>query len=63
MWLDLIRALALVAVIEGLAPFVAPERWRAAMLRLADMPAGQLRIGGAVAIAIGVVVLQLIHQF
>ncbi|WP_423820994.1 DUF2065 domain-containing protein [Salinisphaera sp. SPP-AMP-43] len=62
MWADLIRALALVCVIEGLMPFIAPQRWRDTMLRLAEVAPRQLRIFGAVMIAIGVVVLQLVHQ-
>lgn len=62
MWADLIRALALVCVIEGLMPFIAPQRWRETILRLAEVAPRQLRIFGAVMIAIGVVVLQLVHQ-
>jgi uncharacterized protein YjeT (DUF2065 family) len=60
-WIELFRALALVCVIEGLAPFLAPERWRETMLRLADVAPRQLRIFGAVMICVGVLVLQFLH--
>lgn len=63
MWVDLLRALALVCVIEGLMPFIAPERWRETVLRLAEVAPRQLRIFGAVMIAVGVVALQLLHYF
>ncbi|ROO31307.1 DUF2065 domain-containing protein [Salinisphaera japonica] len=61
MWIDVIRALALVAVIEGLAPFIAPSAWRDTMIRLAEIDARRLRLFGGVLIAAGVVVLQLVH--
>lgn len=61
MWADLLRALALVCVIEGLMPFIAPERWRETVLRLAGAAPRQLRIFGAVMIAVGVVALQFLH--
>lgn len=55
---DLLRSLALVCVIEGLMPFIAPRRWRDTMLTLASVAPRQLRIFGAVMIGIGVVALQ-----
>lgn len=61
MWLDLIRALALVAVIEGMAPFVAPRAWRDTMQRIGQVPAARLRLFGAALIAAGVLVLHFVH--
>jgi len=58
MWAELARAVALVCVIEGLMPFIAPQRWRHTMLSLASIAPRQLRIFGAVMIAIGVFALQ-----
>ena len=57
----MIRALALVVVIEGLAPFIAPGAWRDTMIRLAEIDARRLRLFGGALIAAGVVVLQLVH--
>lgn len=61
MWLDLLRALALVCVFEGIMPFIAPDRWRETMLRLTSVPPRQLRIMGAVMIGVGAVALQFLH--
>lgn len=62
MWADLIRALALVCVIEGLMPFISPRRWRDTVQRMAEVPPRQLRVFGGIMIAIGVLVLQFVHQ-
>ncbi|MES1940144.1 hypothetical protein T5B8_07863 [Salinisphaera sp. T5B8] len=61
MWPDLVRALALVLVIEGLMPFIAPERWREMMLRLSEVDGRSLRVFGGVLIGVGAVLLQFIH--
>ncbi|MES1926773.1 DUF2065 domain-containing protein [Salinisphaera sp. T31B1] len=61
MWPDLLRALALVLVIEGLLPFLAPERWREMMQRASTADARSLRLFGGGLIAVGVVLLQFLH--
>lgn len=61
MWDDLFRAVALVLVIEGLMPFMAPSRWREAMLRLSALDDRQLRNIGLGAIIVGLVLLQLVR--
>lgn len=61
MWLDLLRALALVLVIEGLLPFLAPERWREMLVRVSSMDSRGLRIFGAVMIGTGIIGLQLLR--
>lgn len=61
MWPDLLRALALVLVIEGLLPFLAPERWREMMLRASAADARSLRLFGGALIGVGVVLLQFLH--
>jgi len=61
MWPDLLRALALVLVIEGLLPFIAPERWREMMQRAATADARSLRLFGGALIGVGVVLLQFLH--
>ncbi|SFK79941.1 DUF2065 domain-containing protein [Lysobacter sp. cf310] len=54
---ELISALCLVAVLEGLFLFVAPRGWKRAAEQLQAMPDRQLRIVGAVAAAVGVLAL------
>lgn len=57
---ELARALALVMVIEGLAPFLAPARWREAMQRMAQLPDRVLRQFGLVLVGLGVLILNLL---
>lgn len=54
---ELISALCLVAVLEGLFLFVAPRGWKRAAEQLQAMPDRQLRIVGAVVVAVGLLAL------
>lgn len=46
-------AMALVLVIEGLLPFLAPRLWRESFAKLVTLSDGQLRFIGLASIAIG----------
>lgn len=48
-------------VLEGIMPFLAPARWRQAMLTIAGMDSRTLRIIGLLSMLGGVVVLTLIN--
>jgi uncharacterized protein len=52
-----LAACALVLVLEGLLPLVAPRAWRDAFRRLTDLSDGQLRFIGLISIVIGVILL------
>jgi uncharacterized protein YjeT (DUF2065 family) len=52
-----LAACALVLVLEGLLPLVAPRAWRDAFRRLTDLSDGQLRFIGLSSIVIGVILL------
>jgi uncharacterized protein YjeT (DUF2065 family) len=52
-----LAACALVLVLEGLLPFLAPRTWREAFRRLTELSDGQLRFVGLISIAIGIIVL------
>ena len=52
-------ALALLLVLEGLLPFMAPRLWRDAFRRLTELTDGQLRFIGMVSIGLGLVALYL----
>ncbi len=54
---SLLAACALVLVLEGVLPLVAPRAWREAFRRLTELSDGQLRFIGLIAIAIGVLTL------
>ncbi|MDN5938364.1 MAG: DUF2065 domain-containing protein [Salinisphaera sp.] len=60
MWADLLRAVALVLVIEGLMPFLVPDRWRQLLLQVSTVDSRTLRMFGGGLIAVGVIVLQFV---
>ncbi|MHB1358712.1 MAG: DUF2065 domain-containing protein [Rhodocyclaceae bacterium] len=53
----LLLALALMLVIEGLLPFIAPRVWRETFRRVIELGDGQLRFIGLTSIIIGLVIL------
>ncbi|MCM2327023.1 MAG: DUF2065 domain-containing protein [Lysobacter sp.] len=53
----LLAGLALMLVIEGVLPFVAPKLWRDAFKTLIEMKDGQIRFAGMVSMAAGLVLL------
>ena len=55
-------AMALVLVIEGLLPLVAPRLWRESFAKLITLSDGQLRFVGLVSILIGFVAYGLAHH-
>lgn len=62
MWQDLLAALSLVLVIEGMLPFLKPEAWRKTMGRIATKPDNALRLLGLTSMIAGVVMLYIIRQ-
>jgi len=46
-------ALALMLILEGLLPLVAPARWREIFRRIAELSDGQIRFFGLVSIVCG----------
>lgn len=62
MWQDILAALSLVLVIEGMLPFLKPETWRKTMGRIATQPDNALRLMGLTSMIIGVILLYLIRQ-
>lgn len=53
----LLPALALMLVLEGILPFLAPASWRATFLRLAQFTDGQIRFMGLVSMLTGLFLL------
>ena len=56
-----LAACALVLVLEGLLPLVAPRAWRDAFRRLTDLSDGQLRFIGLTSMAIGAILLAAVY--
>jgi uncharacterized protein YjeT (DUF2065 family) len=53
----LLMALALMLVIEGLLPFLAPKLWRETFQRLMQLSDGQIRFFGLTSMIAGLVLL------
>ena len=54
---SLFLAFALMLVLEGLLPFVAPKMWRETFTRLVRMSDGQIRFIGLSSMLVGLLVL------
>ena len=61
MWHDLWVAFALLLVIEGVWPFLNPERMRKAMSAITNPADHSLRVAGLVRLLVGVGLLYLIN--
>jgi uncharacterized protein YjeT (DUF2065 family) len=62
MWHDLIVALCLVLVVEGILPFLSPPSWRKMVLNVVQLDDRSMRLMGLVSMLIGVGVLWLINR-
>jgi hypothetical protein len=58
---DLLTALALVLIIEGLLPLLAPAAWQKAMQELSRHNPRVIRIGGIISMLAGAVLLQFLN--
>lgn len=53
----LVTALALVLIIEGVLPFLAPALWREAFRRILQLSDGQIRFFGLTSMLLGLMLL------
>jgi uncharacterized protein YjeT (DUF2065 family) len=60
-WGDLLAALALVLVIEGIVPFISPQSLRRMLATVSQLDDRSLRITGLVSMILGVVMLYLVR--
>ena len=58
---DLIRAIALLLVFEGIMPFLTPDGWRQAMQQVSQFSDNTLRTIGLVSMLAGAIILFLMH--
>lgn len=61
MWTDLLAALALVLVIEGMIPFANPQSLRRMLVTLGQLDDRALRIAGLVSMICGLVMLYIVR--
>lgn len=57
MWVTLLTAFALMLVLEGLLPFLAPKAWKDTFRRITELADGQIRFLGLSSIVAGIVLL------
>ena len=57
MWPTLLTAFALMLVLEGLLPFLAPKVWRETFRRITELADGQIRFLGLSSIVVGLILL------
>ena len=56
---SLLLAFALMLILEGAMPFIAPAAWRETCRRLTQMSDGQIRVIGLSSMLIGLILLML----
>jgi len=61
-WHNLLLALALLLVIEGIFPFLNPAGLKKTMLLLAQVDEKQLRVSGLISMIIGVILLYFVNR-
>lgn len=61
MWQELSVALSLVLIIEGILPFLSPERWRLMAYRMADMDTRNVRVAGIISMVAGLILLSVLR--
>ena len=54
-------ALALMLVIEGFMPFLAPRVWRETFRRVTELSDGQIRFIGLTSMLVGIIILMVVH--
>lgn len=62
MWTEILTALALVLVIEGLLPFAAPGRYRQMVAEIVRLSDNHIRTVGLVVIVAGLLVLYVVRS-
>ena len=56
-WTDLLSAIALLLIVEGLLPFFNPSGWKNVLLKVLQMDDKQLRFLGLTSMVIGILIL------
>lgn len=61
-WTDLLAALAIVCIIEGIMPFSSPVAMKRLLARMAAMEDREMRIVGLVSMLVGLAILFLVRS-
>ncbi len=61
MWQELIVAACLVLVLEGMLPFIAPQKWRAMLVNILTLSDSTIRRIGLASMITGVILLYILN--
>jgi uncharacterized protein YjeT (DUF2065 family) len=61
-WTDLLAALAIVCIIEGIMPFINPAGMKRLLAKLAALEERELRVGGLFSMLLGLMILYLVRS-
>lgn len=61
MWQDVLVALCLLLIIEGLLPFLSPRQWRSTLVLLVQLSDDKVRVMGLVSMLVGTALLYVVH--
>ncbi|MDA8694454.1 MAG: DUF2065 domain-containing protein [Pseudomonadales bacterium] len=61
MWQELIVAACLVLVLEGMLPFIAPQKWRAMLANILTLSDSTIRRIGLASMITGVILLYILN--
>jgi uncharacterized protein YjeT (DUF2065 family) len=61
-WSDLLAAVSILLVLEGLLPFINPTGTRRVFQQMSQMPDRELRVAGFIAMAAGLVLLFVVRS-
>ena len=61
MWQDILAAIALLFVLEGILPFLSPQQFRKAMMTASQMNDASLRVLGLASMVGGLVLLYVVN--
>ncbi len=62
MWQELLSAFCLMLILEGMMPFLYPQRWKQVVSKLASMDNSSMRLAGFLSMLVGLTVLYLVRQ-
>jgi len=60
-WENLLAAIALMLIFEGMLPFLSPRTWREAFKKMIEIDDSQIRFIGLTSMIIGVVLLLIMN--
>jgi uncharacterized protein YjeT (DUF2065 family) len=61
-WTDLLAALAIVCIIEGIMPFINPPAMKRLLARMAAMEEREMRIFGLASMLVGLAILYMVRS-